>query len=86
MKNHIGEVFEGIVSGIIERGIFVEIKGIMAEGMISFDRFSESFTLDSSRLRVRGARTGKEYKMGDAVKVKILSADLEKRQIEMVLV
>jgi ribonuclease R len=86
MKNHIGEEFDGVVSGMIERGIFIEIKGIQAEGLISFERFPESFQMDPSRLRVRGMRTGKEYKMGDGVRVKILSADLEKRQIEMILV
>jgi ribonuclease R len=86
MKNHIGESFEGVISGMLERGIFVEIKGIMAEGMVGFDKMLESFEVESNRLRARGTRTGKILKMGDAVKVKIISADLEKRQIEMTLV
>jgi ribonuclease R len=86
MKNHIGETFDGVISGMIERGIFVEIKGIMAEGMVGFDKMFESFEVESNRLRARGTRTGKVLKMGDAVSVKIISADLEKRQIEMVLV
>lgn len=83
MKNHIGEEFEGIVSGMLERGIFVEIKGMLAEGMITFDRLSESFEVESSRLRAKGLRSGKMYKMGDSVKVRILKADLDKKQIEM---
>lgn len=86
MKNHIGEEFEGIVSGMLERGIFVEIKGMLAEGMISFDRLSESFEVESSRLRAKGLRSGKMYKMGDSVKVRILKADLDKKQIEMAFV
>jgi ribonuclease R len=86
MKNHIGETFEGVISGMIERGIFVEIKGIMAEGMVGFDKMMESFEVESNRLRARGTRTGKVLKMGDAIQVKIISADLEKRQIEMILV
>ncbi|NJN33068.1 MAG: RNB domain-containing ribonuclease [Saprospiraceae bacterium] len=85
MKRHIGDSFEGIISGMLERGVFVEIKGIMAEGMVSFDKMSESFELEPNRLRARGRRTGKVLKMGDAVKVRILSADLERRQIEMML-
>ena len=83
MKKHVGEEFEGIVSGMLERGIFVEIKGMLAEGMITFDRMMETFEVESSRLRAKGLRTGKIYKMGDSVKVKILNADLEKKQIEM---
>jgi ribonuclease R len=86
MKNHIGESFDGVISGMIERGVFIEIKGIMAEGMVGFDKMFESFEVESNRLRARGTRTGKVLKMGDAVRVKIISADLEKRQIEMVLV
>ena len=86
MKNHIGETFEGVISGMIERGVFIEVKGIMAEGMVGFDKMKESFELESNRLRARGNRTGKLLKMGDAVRVEILSADLEKRQIEMRLV
>jgi ribonuclease R len=86
MKNHIGETFDGVISGMIERGVFIEVKGIMAEGMVGFDKMMESFELESNRLRARGNRTGKILKMGDAVRVKIIDADLEKRQIEMVLV
>ena len=83
MKNHVGEEFEGIISGMLERGIFVEIKGMLAEGMVTFDRMAESFEVESSRLRAKGTRTGKVYKMGDTVKVRILKADMEKKQIEM---
>jgi ribonuclease R len=83
MKNHVGEEFDGIVSGMLERGIFVEIKGMMAEGMVPFERMSESFEVESSRLRAKGTRTGKIYKMGDSVRVRILKADMEKKQIEM---
>jgi ribonuclease R len=83
MKNHVGEEFDGIVSGMLERGIFVEIKGMMAEGMVPFERMSESFEVESSRLRAKGMRTGKIYKMGDSVRVRILKADMEKKQIEM---
>ena len=83
MKKHVGDEFEGIVSGMLERGIFVEIKGMLAEGMVPFDRMAESFEVESSRLRAKGLRSGKVYKMGDPVRVRILSADLEKKQIEM---
>jgi ribonuclease R len=86
MKRHIGDEFEGIISGMIERGVFVEVKGTLAEGMVGFDKMAESFEVEGNRLRARGNRTGKVLKMGDAVKVRILGADLEKRQIEMMLI
>lgn len=83
MKKHVGDEFEGVISGMLERGIFVEIKGMLAEGMVTFDRMAESFEVESSRLRAKGLRSGKVYKMGDTIKVRILSADLEKKQIDM---
>ena len=83
MKKHVGDEFDGIVSGMLDRGIFVEIKGMLAEGMVTFDRMAESFEVESSRLRAKGLRSGKVYKMGDPVRVRILNADLEKKQIEM---
>jgi ribonuclease R len=86
MKNHVGSIFDGVVSGMIDRGIFIEIKSMLAEGMVSFDRMGEGFELEPNRLRARGMRTGKMYRMGDSVKVKILGADLEKKQIEMMVV
>ncbi|MEM9887052.1 MAG: ribonuclease R [Bacteroidota bacterium] len=83
MKKRIGEVFEGQISGIIDRGIFVETLRSRCEGMISFDRIWESFEVDRGKLSVRGKRTGRIYKMGDRVKICIVGADLRRRRIEM---
>jgi ribonuclease R len=85
MKNHIGEVFEGYVSGMIDRGIFVELLDNWSEGMIGFDKMNETFHLDNSRLRAIGSRSKSIIKMGDKVKVRILNADTSTRQIEMEL-
>ena len=86
MEKHIGETFEGRISGIIDRGLFVELVETKCEGLVGFETMSESFDIDDSRLRVRGLRTKKVIKMGDLVKVLITGADLSRRQIEMELV
>ncbi|MEL6717745.1 MAG: ribonuclease R [Bacteroidota bacterium] len=86
MKKHIGEVFEGQISGIIDRGIFVETLKSRCEGMITFDRLWEPFELGQGNLSIKGKRSGAVYKMGDVVKVVIVGADLKKRKIEMDLV
>ena len=83
MTKHIGEVFEGAVSGMLERGIFVEIKHMLAEGMVDFGRCPEPFEVEPSRLRARGLRSGKVLKMGQLVKVEIVDADMESRKIDM---
>lgn len=83
---HIGEVFEGIISGIIERGFFVMLVDSRIEGMVGFDSMEEFFTVDPSRLKITGRDSRKVMKMGDKVKVRVIDADLDKRQVEMELI
>ncbi len=86
MEEHIGEVFEGFINGMIERGFFVELTDSHAEGMVDFDSLPERIELLNGGHQFQGKQSGKTYKMGDPVKVKILRADLAKRQIDMELV
>ena len=86
MEKHVGEVFDGLISGMIDRGFFVELVANKCEGMISFEMLTEPFDIDESRLFAKGKRTGRMIKMGDTVKVKILRTDLARRQIDMELV
>jgi ribonuclease R len=85
MEKHVGETFEGYISGIIDRGFFVELKDSKCEGMVGFDTFDESFDIDEGRLRAKARRSGRQFKMGDLVKVTIIETNLQKRQIEMEL-
>ena len=86
MQKFIGQQFEGHISGIIDRGIFVTLMTTHAEGMVSFDLFEESYMVDPGGLRAVGTVTGNVMRMGDTVHVRILDADPAKRQIEMELV
>ncbi len=86
MEKHVGEEFDGFVSGIIEAGIFVELEQNKCEGLVSFHTMTEAFDIPEGRLRAKGLRTGKQIKMGDKVKVLITSANLAKRQISMEIV
>ncbi|MFT6321298.1 MAG: ribonuclease R [Granulosicoccus sp.] len=85
-SNHIGEVFDAHISGMIDRGIFVQIDHSNAEGLIGFENFSESYDLGSGRLKAIGTKTGNVLKMGQKVRARIISTDLEKKQIELELV
>ncbi len=83
MEKHIGEVFPGIVSGVIERGLFVALEGSQCEGLVDFSLMDESFEMMEGGLRVRGRRSGTVLKMGQRVMVRILRTDLSRRQIDM---
>jgi ribonuclease R len=83
IENHIGEMFKGYISGILDRGIFVELEGNRCEGLVDFSTMEDHYEVMSGKLRVQGRKTGKILKMGDAVKVRILRTDLARRQIDM---
>ncbi|MDX1667098.1 MAG: ribonuclease R, partial [Saprospiraceae bacterium] len=84
IQKHLGEVFPGFVSGIIESGLFVELEDNRCEGMISFDTMDEYYELQEGGLKVKGRKSGKEIKMGDRLLVQIVKTDLSRRQIDMV--
>jgi ribonuclease R len=83
---HIGETFEGIISGIIERGFFVMLTNSKIEGLVGFDTLDEFYTVDPSRMKITGKDSGTIMKLGDQIRVRIVDADLDKRQVEMELV
>ncbi|PHI18310.1 ribonuclease R [Lewinellaceae bacterium SD302] len=86
IQDHIGEEFDSIINGIADFGVFVELSENYVEGMISFQNMDESYNLADNKLSMTGGRSGKQLKMGDAIRVRILDADLKKRRIEMALV
>lgn len=87
LEKHIGEEFEGLVSGVTEWGIFVEIKENKCEGMIRLRDLPDDFyDFDEDTMSVVGSTTGNTYQLGDAVIVKVLNVSLEKRQIDLAVV
>ncbi len=85
MARRLGEEFEGIVSGVIAFGIFVELdNGI--EGMVRVSSMLDDFYhFDEKRYMLIGERTRKTYRIGDVVRVQVAKADLENRTLDLVL-
>ena len=83
IEKHVGEAFDGVISGIIDRGIFVELVHSKCEGIVGFDTVDEPFEVKDGRLKAVGLKTGKTYKMGDTVRVIVTNADIQRRQIDM---
>jgi ribonuclease R len=86
LRRHIGEEFEGYVSGMIERGFFVELPGSLAEGLVEFRHLADTYQLEEGNLRAKARRSGHTIKMGDKVRIRVTAVDLSRRQIEMELV
>jgi ribonuclease R len=87
MKERIGKVFDGTISGVTEWGIYVEDKETRSEGMIRLrDLGDDFFKLDAKNYTVVGEKTKKKYRLGDIVKFKIMNADLERKTLDYALV
>lgn len=87
MQSRIGQEFDGVVTGVSEWGIYVEEKNTKAEGMVKLASIkSDYFTPDPKNYRVKGDRTGIAYQLGDVVRVRLVAANLQERQLDFVLV
>lgn len=87
VHDKVGEIFEGIVSGVAEFGLFVRMTENACEGLIPIAELpGDRFQFDAKRLVIEGARTGKAFHFGDKVSVKITNVNPKKRQIDLELV
>ena len=83
MSDKIGKTFEGVISGVTEWGIYVEIIENQCEGMIHIRELADDFyEYDEDNYCIKGRHTGKEYMLGDRVNVEVVKADLQKKQLD----
>lgn len=87
MQDHVGENFEGIISGVTSWGIYVQLKDTLSEGMVHISKLgNDYFSLDQDHYQIVGERSGKKFRLSDPVTVEIESVDLERNNINMKLV
>ncbi|MEZ4987769.1 MAG: ribonuclease R [Saprospiraceae bacterium] len=85
IEKHVGEEFEGVVNGIADFGVFVELKDNHCEGMISYDRMDQPYSMGEGRFSIKGLHDRRVIRMGDTLRVRVLEVDLKKRRIELEL-
>ncbi|MEO5909399.1 MAG: ribonuclease R [Pelobium sp.] len=87
LQDNIGQVYVGIISGLTEWGMYVEIEENKCEGMIRLRDISDDFyVLDEKNYCIIGQRKKRKYQLGDEVKIRVKRVDLAKRQIDFSLV
>lgn len=84
LKEHIGEVFEGVVSGVSSFGFWVETVAHKCEGLVSIVSLSDydDFRHVDSDYSLVGRRSGRSFRMGDKLFIRVVAANLEKRQLD----
>ncbi len=85
MADKIGKVYDGVVSGITEWGLYVEINENKCEGMIPIRELDDDFyELDEKNYRLIGRRTKREYRLGQSISIQVAKANLERKQLDFV--
>jgi ribonuclease R len=84
MRDFLGEEFEGVISGVAAFGFWVETIEHKCEGMVSITSLAEydEFRLVQEDYMLVGARSGRKFRMGDKVRIKVIAANLDKRQLD----
>jgi ribonuclease R len=83
MSDKLGIAYEGVISGVTEWGLYVEIIENQCEGMIPIRELADDFfEYDDENYCIRGRSTGKVYTLGDRVNIEVVKADLQKKQLD----
>ena len=87
LKNHLGEEFHAIISGITHFGIFVKITDILAEGLVRLKDLEDDFYVyDEKKYALIGKSKKKQFRLGDKVQVKLVRVDYDKTELDFIIV
>ena len=83
MLERVGQTYTGVINGITNWGIFVEESRTKSSGMVKLKDMKDDFyVLNKETYSLVGQRTKKKYSVGDVVKIKVVSADIERKTID----
>ncbi len=86
LAGRIGEEFEAVISGVTERGLYVELSETHADGMVRITTLGNDFYVyDQKRYRLVGERTKVSYSLGDPIRVRLLAARVAERELDFEL-
>jgi len=84
MKQHIGGKFDGVISGVIQYGLFVELENTV-EGFIKIDYLDGYYNFDKDNFRLYKEKSNFSYALGDKVRIKVINVNIPKREIDMTI-
>lgn len=86
MQEHVGDVFDGIITSVTNFGLFVELADIYVEGLVHVTALTNDYyRYDPVRQRLTGESSGRSFRLADSIRVKVARVDLDERKIDFVL-
>ncbi|MDE5941969.1 MAG: ribonuclease R [Muribaculaceae bacterium] len=87
MADHLGEEYDGMISGVTEWGLYVELDENKCEGLVPMrDLADDYYDFDEKNYCLRGRRHGNIYRLGDMVRVRVANANIDKKQLDFVII
>lgn len=87
MKDRIGQIFDGVISGVTEWGLYVELNENKTEGMVPIRDLDDDFyEFDEKNYCLIGRRSRRIYRLGDPITIRVAQANLERKQLDFALV
>jgi ribonuclease R len=85
MQDHVGEEFDGTITGVTAFGLFVMLDNYYVDGLVHISELGRDYyRYEANRHLLLGERTGKRFRLADRIKVKLVRVDLETRKIDLV--
>ena len=87
MRDHLGEEYDGMISGVTEWGLYVELDENKCEGLVPMrDLADDYYDFDEKNYCLRGRRKGTVYRLGDQIRIRVANANLERKQLDFIVV
>ena len=85
MLDKLGEEYDGVITGVTQFGLFVELDNLFVEGLVHISWLSDYFLFSPERFCLVGQHTGQTYRLGDHVRVRVDNVNLTRKQIDFSL-
>ena len=86
MQDHVGECYDGVISGVTGFGLFVELNDIYIEGLVHITALkNDYYEFDANGHRLMGERTRQSYRLADKIRVKVVRVNLDEKKIDLEL-
>lgn len=86
LQDHVGDVFDGIVTAVTGFGLFVELTDVYVEGLVHITSLANDYYhFDATKQRLTGERNGVSYELGDRVTIQVASVNLDERKIDLMM-
>jgi ribonuclease R len=86
MQDRIGEEFDGIVSGVVDFGLFVQLDGLQVDGLVHVSALGQDyFARDRSGYRLVGRSSGRVFRLGDRLRVRVVNVSIDDRRVDFEL-